>query len=375
MKTTTHSKIRLFATTLIFSTIFSGITVMAAPVEVSTVLGSVKSAAQDIYDGSVVARMAGRSGAATKTGAKGIAFEVVYVDKKNLENIFRNELKTIQTKNPTATQVDLVTMTKDGSSVVERLQLKDIQSETGMSQLIKRVAEGDYRQAKLVGTTETAELYNDAASAKGVAKAMIDSNISTETTQRIADKAVATAPKAASMVKNIASSGACYAAFGSIISLGESIVEEKDLSDTVAHTTVGGAKGFVVGSAAGAAGTAATYGLAAAGITTPAAIIIVPVTATISASVLTDIALKDIAIKAEEAMSGPLHTAQDFAEDRIEVISVAIEEACIPEKVENMASAVKDGAKNAAVATTTAIGIAGKGVSNGISGVKAKITK
>lgn len=160
-------------------------TAMAATIEPAVIIGGIKTAASEAYDASVIARMAGRSGAATQTGAKGIAFEIMASDKKNLFQAFKNELKTIQTKNPTAIQVDLVTISKDGNKVVERLQLKDIQSDSGINSLIKRVKNGDYRQAQLLGTDETAELYNAKAAAEGISKTMKKSGISTKSTQRI----------------------------------------------------------------------------------------------------------------------------------------------------------------------------------------------
>ena len=169
-----RNTIKMITMTLTVSTLFTT-PAMAAPVEASTIIGGLKTAAEDIYDASVISRMTGRCGAATQTGAKGIAFEIMYADKQNLLNVFKQELKTIQTKNPTATQVDLVTICGDGNKVVERFQLKDIQSDSGMYNLINRVKSGDYRQAQLVGTDETAELYNVKAKAQGVTKTMKES--------------------------------------------------------------------------------------------------------------------------------------------------------------------------------------------------------
>ena len=47
----------------------------------------------DAYEESVISRMAGRAGASTVTGAKGIAFEIIYADAQNLKNALFRFLK------------------------------------------------------------------------------------------------------------------------------------------------------------------------------------------------------------------------------------------------------------------------------------------
>ena len=349
--------IRILGITLLVTILFAT-PAMAAPADASTIVGNVKTAAIETYDASVIARMAGRSGAATPTGAKGIAFEIMYADKKNLTNVLQNELKTIQTKNPTATQVDLVTINKDGSKVVERLQLKDIQSDTGMKQLIERIKNGDYRQAQLVGTDETVELYNEMASKEGITKVMKDSGISTKSTQRVAKKAVSQIPTAAEAAENIGATSATFAAFGAVIGLGESLIEGDDAADTISNTVVSGAKGAVTGAVGGTAGSLATAGLAAAGISNPVALVIIPVTATISASVLTDKGLEDISGVAQAKLSSALHEAQAVAEEKMDYIAVAIEDSGIKEKASNTVYEIKD-ASIASINVATATVLSG----------------
>ena len=347
--------IRVLMATLL-SFVLSATPAMAAPVEASTVVGNVKSAVGEIYDASVISRMVGRSGAATATGSKGIAFEIMYADKKNFTNIFKKELKTIQTKNPTATQVDLVTINNDGSKVVERLQLKDIQSDSGIRKLLSRIKNGDYRQAQLVGTDETVEIYNDMVAKKGVTKAMKKSGISTKDTQRIANKAVSQVPSAATAAESVATTSATFAAFGAVIGLGESLIEGDDAADTISNTVVSGAKGAVAGAAGGAAGTLATAGLAAVGVANPVALVIIPVTATISASMLTDKGLEGISEMAQANLSAALHDAQDAAEEKIEYIAVAIEDSGIKEKAANTIYELKDASlASINVATSTVV--------------------
>lgn len=338
---------------------------MAATIEPAVIIGGIKTAASEAYDASVIARMAGRSGSATQTGAKGIAFEIMASDKKNLFQAFKNELKTIQTKNPTATQVDLVTISKDGNKVVERLQLKDIQSDSGINSLIKRVKNGDYRQAQLLGTDETAELYNAKAAAEGISKTMKKSGISTKSTQRIANKALHNMPTAASAVENIAATSGSFAAVGAVIHLAESVVDGDDAVDTISNTLVGGAKGAISGAAGGAAGTAATAVLTAAEISNPVAWVLIPVTATVSAAVLTDVSLEQLAETTRDRLSVSLHAAQDFTEKKVEYIAVAINESGIKEKSAEIAKS----AKNTAIASANNTSIA---ISNGLSIVTGK---
>lgn len=333
--------IRVFMAILL-SIVLSATPVMAAPVEALTVVGNVKSAVSELYDASVISRMVGRSGAATATGSKGIAFEIMYADKKNIINIFKKEIKTIQTKNPTATQVDLVTINSDGSNVVERLQLKDIQSDSGMKKLLKRIKKGDYRQAQLVGTDETVEIYNDVAAKQGITKVMKKSGISTKATQRIANKAVSQVPTAATAVESIVETSVIFLAFGAVITLGESLVSGDDAADTISNTVISGARSGVVGAAGSTAGTLATAGLAAAGVANPVALVIIPVTATISASILTDKGLEDISEVAKAKLSTTLHYAQDVANDKIDYIAVAIEDSGIREKAADTVYEIKD---------------------------------
>lgn len=149
--------------------------------------GMVATAMTEGYDYSVVRRMNGRAGVATQNGGKGIAFEVMYGDKKNSTNVFKPEgYLTKLTKSSTATQADLVTM--KGNKVVERIQCKDTPSISGTWKTLDQVRNGKYRTTQLVGTSESAAAFNEKASASGVTKQMKDSGISTKDTTRISNK-------------------------------------------------------------------------------------------------------------------------------------------------------------------------------------------
>ncbi len=218
------------------------------------------ASAEEGYDASVVARMAGRAGATSPTGAKGIAFETVYSDVQNAKDFVKGTGNvTKQTVSSTAKQVDLVTVDEAGK-VVSRIQCKD--TPNSIAKTIDQVKSGKYTQAQLVGTTETAEAFNAEAKAAGITKTMKDSGISTKTTERIADKALSSAPETA--VKNVAK-GASYAGIvDGAFATYESIRDGDSISEAIGHistqTTVGTVSG---GAALGAASVAAT-GVAAA---------------------------------------------------------------------------------------------------------------
>ncbi len=206
------------------------------------------------YDFFVASRMAGRAGAQTVKGGKGIALEIMYADKLNARNLINgNGYHTGLTKSPIAKQVDLIT--KDGSKIIERFQCKDTSSVSGIAKTIKQVESGKYNSAQMVGTKETAAAFNSKAAEKGLAKVMKDSGISTKDTSRISNKLNGVA--SATGVGNIAMRSAKV---GGILSGGfaaiESIVNGDDLEDAAANITSSALKGAV----SSGVGTAASEG-------------------------------------------------------------------------------------------------------------------
>ena len=107
------------------------------------------------YEASVMNRMQGRSGAYTKTGSKGIALEIMGTDQINVRNMANPDVSAALTKKANAPQVDVVVMNQN--RVSERLQFKDVVSDTGVGNVIKRTKNGDYRSAQMYGTTESAQ--------------------------------------------------------------------------------------------------------------------------------------------------------------------------------------------------------------------------
>ncbi len=213
------------------------------------------------YDYSVASRMIGRSGAYTPTGGKGIAFEVMYCDKKNLENLFKPDHPVTQfTKSPVAETVDLVTMT--GNKVDEFIQCKDVLSNSGINKVLCQAKNGKYRNAKLVGTSETAKFYNQKAAENGISKKMIDSGISSADTNRIARKfnGIAGTEGVASIMSSSAQIGGVFS--GGIAAV-ESFVNGDDVGDAARNISSAAVQG-AVSSAAGAAAAEAVAGALAA---------------------------------------------------------------------------------------------------------------
>lgn len=240
--------------------------------------GAVSSVA---YEAHVITDIAGRAGAATPNGAKGIVFESLFKDKLNFKNLF-NGLKTQFTKSSTAPQVDLVSMT-DSGKVAARYQCKD--APNSVSKVLNQVKSGKYQQAQMVGTSETAAAYNAEAAKNGISKTMTDSGISTKTTTRIADKALGNVSSVSNLANFAAKAGGIGAAVEGGICLVESISRGDDAYTMIGHVTAGAGKGFVTGSVAAVAGEVATAAVVSAG-ASGAAIVILPVVTTVGVGYL-----------------------------------------------------------------------------------------
>ncbi len=227
--------------------------------------------AEEGYEASAAARMAGRAGASSTTGAKGIAFETVYSDTQNIKDFVKGtDNVTKQTVSSTAKQVDLVKVNESGK-VISRIQCKD--TPNSIPKTIDQVKSGKYTQAQLVGTTETAEAFNAEAKAAGVTKTMKDSGISTKTTERIAEKALSSNPE--TVAKGVAK-GASYAGvIDGGIAVYESVRDGDSIPDAIGHVATQTSVGTISGGAALGTASVAAAGLAAAS-AGPAATVLVP---------------------------------------------------------------------------------------------------
>ena len=182
---------------------------------------------ESAYETSVVARTSGRAGASTVNGAKGISFEIIYCDIKNAFHNIKGGLKTSLSASSIDEVADLVTTNKAGE-VVQLTQCKDGTSVTQIDKVIQQAGSGKYSSAELVGTTEFSSLYNEKATAKGVAQVATDSGISTKTTTKVANKALGIAPSGTQVLKSALKNSAISAMIIGCVSLPESIANGND---------------------------------------------------------------------------------------------------------------------------------------------------
>ncbi len=221
--------------------------------------------AKTSYEGSVIVRAMARAG--RNPHLKGHVQEILVQDMRNARNLIQlNGATTQLTKSTTAGTVDLVTV--KGGRVMERIQVKDVTSQSGINKLVKQCTEGKYRSARLVGSEETAEAFNKAAQKAGVSKRMTSSGVSTKTTESLAQRAGATGSGTLwSAVGDAAWSGGVTGALvgggWSAIKSGIDLLEgRKELHEAAGEVAKSTAKGGIVGSSSGAAASLAGVGTA-----------------------------------------------------------------------------------------------------------------
>ena len=234
--------------------------------------------AKTAYESSVIARAVQRAG--NNPHLKGHIHEILIQDSRNVRNLF-NGARTEPTKSTTASTVDLVTMR--GGKVIERIQVKDVTSSSGINKLVKQCANGKYRSAKLIGSEESTQLFNKAAEKAGISKRMTSSGVSSKTSTSLAQRAGAagSGTLGSAMAQAARSGGAAGAVISAGVEAVRSVVDwsngDADGLEVAGRVTKAAAKGGVSGAAAGAAATAAGAGAAAAvtalGVTGGAAVV------------------------------------------------------------------------------------------------------
>lgn len=230
------------------------------------------------YEGTVIARAMERAG--HNPHLKGHIHEVLVKDARNARNLLTlNGASTELTKSTTAGTVDLVT-TK-GGKVIERIQVKDVTSQTGIDKLVKQCADGKYRSAQLVGSEESAQAFNKAAEKAGISKRMASTGVSSKSTESLAQRAGATgsgtlgsamgqAAKAGGAAGAIVGGG--VAAVKGCIDLMNGRADAVEVAGTVVKASAkGGASGAAAGAAATATGAGAVAAVSALGMTGMAA--------------------------------------------------------------------------------------------------------
>ena len=223
--------------------------------------------AKTAYESSVIARAMQRAG--NNPHLKGHIHEVLIQDARNVRNLLSmNGASTQLTKSTTAGTVDLVTTR--GGKVIERLQVKDVTSNSGINKLVRQCADGKYRSAKLIGSDETAQMFNNAAEKAGISKRMSSSGVSSKTSTSLAQRAGAagSGTLGSAMAQAARSGGAAGAVIGAGVEAVRGVVDwsngDADGLEVAGRATKAAAKGGVSGAAAGAAATAAGAGAAAA---------------------------------------------------------------------------------------------------------------
>lgn len=151
-------------------------------------IGAATAAGNQVYQNSIVSRALKRAG--RNKNLKGHINEIMTCDRINFNplNVLKGK-KAVLTKSNTAIRDDIVV--KQGKKVIQRMQLKDTPSASGIQDTIKRVANHQYKGTNLVGTKETAEAFaKKAAKNRNIQQKMISNGISSQTTELLAKKAL-----------------------------------------------------------------------------------------------------------------------------------------------------------------------------------------
>ena len=204
----------------------------------------------------------------------------------------------VLSKSPTAVRDDLLIM--NGGKVIQRMQLKDTVSSSGISKTISQVSNKHYAGTKLMGTPETVAKYMEvAAKGKQVTQQMSSTGISSSDTARIAAKTIGSSAgkiSAEALRKVAGSSGAVGAVLSGgfeVINSGMKLVNyEIDGGEFVANVAKEAVGGGVSATGASAAATAAAAATATA-LAATAAPVWVPAAAGVAAAVIAGSTIKN----------------------------------------------------------------------------------
>ena len=191
-------------------------------------------AAENAYETSVVARMVGRAGSATQTGAKGNIFEVLAMDKMNFFNTSKGTT-TMLSASSIDDFADLITVNSKTGEVIQSLQCKAGTSHSHITQTLRQVASGKYAGAELIGTREFAMQYNPEASAKGITQLATDSGISSETASRYANRALGNPSPVSQIANQTLKYCGIAAGVTSLLSAAESVILGHDVYEATGN--------------------------------------------------------------------------------------------------------------------------------------------
>ena len=207
----------------------------------------------EAYEAATALRALERAGANPQL--KGIVHEIMFCDKYNANpwNFIQGNHAAL-TQSTTAQMRDVV-MT-NGGKVVGHAQLKDTISPSGIRKTIDQINGGHYGKTTIYGTDETTRQV-----AGKVTQRVRSSGISSNTTSRIADKALGRMPTMSALGAAARSGGAAGAAIGAgieaISSIGDVIDGRKDFGDAVIDVGGAAVKGGITGAGSAMAGSAA----------------------------------------------------------------------------------------------------------------------
>lgn len=185
----------------------------------------------------------------------GHVHELMFCDKYNANPLhFLNGEQANLTKSATATMKDVI-MTK-GGKVVGHAQLKDTSSLSGLCKTARQINSGKYGKTAVFGTEETA------AGLLGKTRQPVHSSgISSQTTSRIAGKALGQMPTLGALGTAVRSGGAAGAAIGAGIEAVSSGIDwlngDKEFGDMVIDVGGAAAKGGITGAGSATAGSLA----------------------------------------------------------------------------------------------------------------------
>ena len=249
--------------------------------------GTAVAAAREVFEGAVGIEAAARAG--RNPQLKGIVHEVAYKDLYNLspERLVDGN-HAVLSRSTNAVRDDV--LIKNGGKIVQRIQLKDTSSTSGIAKTVSQVCDKHYAGTNLMGTPETAAKYTEAAG-KAVAKGkhatqqMSSTGISSSDTVRVAAKTIGNSAgkiSAQALGKVAGSSGVVGAAFSggielinSGIKLANYEIDGGEFVGNVVKETVGGgvsAAGASVAASVVATGAATALAATTAPVWVPAAV-------------------------------------------------------------------------------------------------------
>lgn len=209
--------------------------------------------AKETYEAKVGLEALSRAGSCPQL--KGHVHEVMFKDAFNADpmNILQGKTAHL-TQSNTAQVKDIII--KQGNKIAGHMQLKDTISSSGVKKTIDQINSGHYSKTAIYGTEETVAKIGNR-----VGQNVKSSGISSQTTSRIADKALGKFPGGEALGMAAKSGGVSGAVLGAGI---EAVCSAKDVFDgnkTVGEAAgdiaVAGIKGGVIGAASTMASTAA----------------------------------------------------------------------------------------------------------------------